>query len=240
MAKLIVTMDGAFLDEYPLDKDRITIGRRHSNDIHIDNLAVSGKHAVVLTTDNDSFLEDLGSTNGTLVNSMPIKKHLLKHNDVIEFGSYKLTYINEAAAMAAPVNSDDDDDFGKTMIYQPPVANPASVPSAAAPKSDTKTPRVSTLAAMEEVIVGHLQVLNGPNMGKAVVLNKALTTLGKPGVQVAAIAKRPQGYFITHVEGQQHPKVNDQPVGAQAYSLSNHDVIELAGVKLEFYLAKAA
>jgi hypothetical protein len=81
-------------------------------------------------------------------------------------------------------------------------------------------------------------VLTGPSTGKELVLNKALTTLGKPGVQVAVITKRPQGYFITHVEGQQHPVVNGQSVGAQAHGLNDHDVIELAGVKMEFYLAQ--
>lgn len=87
--------------------------------------------------------------------------------------------------------------------------------------------------------MAHIQVLNGPSMGKELVLSKALTTLGKPGVQVAVITRRPQGYFITHVEGQQHPVVNGESVGAQAHQLNDHDVIELAGVKMEFYFVSA-
>ncbi len=90
MAKLIFSLDGAFLGEFPLDKDKITVGRRATNDIHIDNLAVSGEHATIVTIGNDSFLEDLGSTNGTLVNGKTIKKHVLQHADVIEFGKYQL------------------------------------------------------------------------------------------------------------------------------------------------------
>lgn len=244
MAKLIFSLDGAFLGEYPLDKDRMSIGRRPSNDIHIDNLAVSGEHATIVTIGNDSFLEDLGSTNGTLVNGKPIKKHVLQHGDLVEFGKYQLKYVNEAgiAKPAAP-----QEDFEKTMIIRPSamkaaadeaqkmqstVSQPAVVTTAPPPVA----PQPAAPASTEPV--GRIQVLTGPSTGKELVLNKALTTLGKPGVQVAVITKRPQGYFITHVEGQQHPVVNGQSVGAQAHGLNDHDVIELAGVKMEFYLAQ--
>ena len=244
MAKLIFSLDGAFLGEYALDKDRMTIGRRPGNDIHIDNLAVSGEHAMIVTIGNDSFLEDLGSTNGTLVNGKPIKKHVLQHGDLVEFGKYQLKYVSESGA-AKPVVPQED--FEKTMIIRPAavkaaaaeaqkmqstVAQPAMAPAAAAPSVAPPPPAASTEP------VGRIQVLSGPSTGKELVLNKALTTLGKPGVQVAVITKRPQGYFITHVEGQQHPVVNGQSVGAQAHGLRDHDVIELAGVKMEFYLAQ--
>jgi hypothetical protein len=245
MAKLIFSLDGAFLGEYALDKDRMSIGRRPTNDIHIDNLAVSGEHATIVTIGNDSFLEDLGSTNGTLVNGKPIKKHVLQHGDLIEFGKYQLKYVNEAAAGRPAIPQED---FEKTMIIRPSamkavapadetdkmqstVAQPAVAPAPAPSPAPAAAP-----ASTEPV--GRIQVLSGPSMGKELVLNKALTTLGKPGVQVAVITKRPQGYFITHVEGQQHPVVNGQSVGAQAHGLSDHDVIELAGVKMEFYLAQ--
>lgn len=244
MAKLIFSLDGAFLGEYALDKDRMTIGRRPGNDIHIDNLAVSGEHAMIVTIGNDSFLEDLGSTNGTLVNGKPIKKHVLQHGDLVEFGKYQLKYVSESGAAKPTVPKED---FEKTMIIRPAavkaaaaeaqkmqstVAQPAVAPAAAAPSVAPPPPAASTEP------VGRIQVLSGPSTGKELVLNKALTTLGKPGVQVAVITKRPQGYFITHVEGQQHPVVNGQSVGAQAHGLRDHDVIELAGVKMEFYLAQ--
>src|SRR4051794_20140696 len=96
MAKLILSMDGLVLKEIPLSEERTTIGRRPHNDIVIDNLAISGEHAVIVTILNDSFLEDLGSTNGTLVNGQPAKKHFLQNNDLIELGKYKLKYIFEA------------------------------------------------------------------------------------------------------------------------------------------------
>ena len=243
MAKLIFSLDGAFLGEYALDKDRLSIGRRPTNDIHIDNLAVSGEHATIVTIGNDSFLEDLGSTNGTLVNGKPIKKHVLQHGDQIEFGKYQLKYVNEASAAkpaAAP-----QEDFEKTMIIRPaamkamaPANDAQKMQSTVAQPAVTAQPVPPPAAPVSTEPVGRIQVLTGPSTGKELVLNKALTTLGKPGVQVAVITKRPQGYFITHVEGQQHPVVNGQSVGAQAHGLNDHDVIELAGVKMEFYLAQ--
>lgn len=233
MAKLIYSLDGAFLGEFPLDKDRITVGRRATNDIHIDNLAISGEHAAINTIGNDSFLEDLDSTNGTLVNGKSIKKHVLQHGDVIELGKYQLKYVNEKA-LATGIGSSPED-FEKTMIIRPSASKPVS-PSASpvSPAPATAAPQPAAPAATGPT--GRVQVLNGPSMGKELVLNKALTTLGKPGVQVAVITKRPQGYFITHVEGQTFPVVNGSSVGAQAHVLNDHDVIEIAGIKMEFYL----
>src|SRR5689334_12863565 len=115
MAKLILSMDGLVLKEIPLTKERTTLGRKPHNDIQIDNLAVSGEHAVIVTILNDSFLEDLGSTNGTIVNGNPIKKHFLQNNDVIELGKYKLKFVGEAAPAAAG----DKADFEKTMVLRP-------------------------------------------------------------------------------------------------------------------------
>lgn len=243
MAKLILSMDGLVLKEMPLTKERMTIGRRASNDIQIDNLAISGEHAAVVTILNDSFLEDLNSTNGTLVNGQPIKKHFLRNGDVVELGKYKLKYIVEQAQAV------DGADFEKTMVLRPNVLkqapevtdSPVGVaegikpmgggsPAGHSPESAVPVaPRPVALAAA-------IQILNGANAGRALDLTKTLTTLGKPGVQVAVIAKRPQGYFITHVEGAHFPLLNGQAIDAQARSLKDHDVIEIAGVKMEFFL----
>ena len=200
MAKLILSMDGLVLKEIPLVKERLTIGRKSHNDIQIDNLAISGDHAAIVNILNDSFLEDLNSTNGTLVNGQPIKKHFLRHGDVIELSKYKLKYMNEPQANGASIE----------------------IESQAAPAVNPPT--------------ASIQLLNGPNAGKSLVLTKALTSLGKPGVQVAVIARRTQGYFITHVEGSQFPLLNGQTINAQALFLHDHDVIELAGIKMEFFL----
>ncbi len=242
MAKLILSMDGLVLKEIPLTKERMTIGRKASNDIQIDNLAISGEHAAVVTILNDSFLEDLNSTNGTLVNSQPAKKHFLKNNDVIELGKYKLKYLAEQVQQAEAA------DFEKTMVLRPGALKPApaaaEVPAAAAEvkKSfgDTQAglaaQAAAPAAAPAATASGAIQILSGANAGRELDLTKTLTTLGKPGVQVAVIARRPHGYFITHVEGAQFPVVNGQAIDAQARQLGDHDVIEIAGIKMEFFL----
>jgi pSer/pThr/pTyr-binding forkhead associated (FHA) protein len=214
-------MDGLVLKEIGLDKERMTIGRRPSNDIQIDNLAISGEHAVVVTILNDSFLEDLNSTNGTLVNGQPIKKHFLKNGDVVELGKYKLKYIAEAAQPDAAIHD------RITTVVRPETLKPAPEPVPNAVETP-ESPAPMALAA--------IQVLNGANAGRELDLTKTVTTLGKPGRQVAVITRRPQAYFITHVEGASFPTVNGQPIEAQAHPLKDHDVIDIAGIKMEFFL----
>ena len=250
MAKLILSMDGLVLKEINLTKERTTIGRKPHNDIQIDNLAVSGEHAVIVTILQDSFLEDLGSTNGTVVNGQSIKKHFLQNNDIIELGKYKLKYVNETPAGVAKAA-----DFEKTMVLRPGAIKPAPAPAhpapaaAAAPAAAkamgdtvggqgpaTTMPPVSARPAGTPQKSAALQLLSGANAGKELDLTKPLTTLGKPGVQVAVITRRPQGFFITHVEGASFPVVNGKPLDAQAHALNDHDVIELAGVKMEFFI----
>ena len=225
MAKLIMSLDGSIIREIPLDKERVTIGRKPTNDVQIENLAVSGEHARVVTILNDSFLEDLGSTNGTLVNGAPVKKHILQGNDLIEIGKYKLKFIAEGPAPQAAAPAAED--MEKTMVLRPgaSMARPAIPP--AAPAAQPAAAAAQTVAA--------IQVISGPGAGKELEITKNLTTLGKPGVQVAVITKRPQGYFIAHVEGAKFPIVNGATLDAQARQLNDHDVIELAGVKMEFF-----
>ncbi len=245
MAKLILSMDGLVLKEILLNKERMTIGRKATNDIQIDNLAISGEHAAVVTILNDSFLEDLNSTNGTLVNGQPAKKHFLKNGDVIELGKYKLKYVAE---QVQPVV--DAADFEKTMILRPNAAKaaPATATEPSAGTTEVKAAFNDTLVGNQITppafvpppaaasVVGAIQILNGANAGRELELTKTLTTLGKPGVQVAVIAKRPHGYFITHVEGAQFPVVNGLAIDVQARQLADHDVIEIAGIKMEFFL----
>lgn len=229
-AKLILSMDGAVLKEYPLNKERMTIGRKPHNDIAIDNLAVSGEHAAIVTILNDSFLEDLDSTNGLEVNGTPTKKHFLQNNDVIGIGKYKLKYITDQVTQNAPA------DFEKTMVLRQPVKQAA--PSAAKPAAESAGEITGKLDATQpgaSAQVAVVQVLTGPNAGKELELTKNLTTLGKPGVQVAVLTRRPHGFFITHVEGAKHPTVNGTLLTDQPHQLNDHDVIELAGVKMEFY-----
>jgi pSer/pThr/pTyr-binding forkhead associated (FHA) protein len=341
MAKLILSVDGQVLKEFTLSKERTLIGRKPHNDIQIDNLAVSGEHAAIITILNDSFIEDLGSTNGTMVNGKPIKKHFLQNNDVVELGKHKLKYFNDAPTAATAA------DFEKTMIIRnpakaappPPKAEalgdthtnlkplaqeipksteptrpihepkpaPKPAPEVKAPEPkvpefkmpefrppDFKAPeprpeqRVPEQKAPEHKAPEHkapehrapehkapepspppipagapptpaspagatratppqpagaagpqreaaVQVLSGAAAGRTLDLTKNLTTVGKPGLQVAVITRRPNGYFITHVEGATYPTLNGTSLGPQAHQLNDHDLIEIAGVKMEFF-----
>ncbi|WP_374356539.1 FHA domain-containing protein [Chitinimonas sp.] len=237
--KIILSLDGNVLREVVLDHEKLTIGRKAHNHLQIDNLAVSGEHAVITTIQNDSFLEDLQSTNGTMVNGQPVQKHFLQDGDVVEIGKYKLKYVREGAAKGHP-----QEDFERTMVIRPG-AKPAPKPEPAFKPGDTHTsidaPTVQapllqqTEAPAAEARAAAIQVLNGANAGKSLELTKNLTSLGKPGVQVAIITRRPNGYFLTHVEGPSRPLVNSEQIGVQAHELHDHDVIELAGIKMEFF-----
>ncbi len=251
-AKLILTLNSEPVSEHELAKETVTIGRRPDNDIQVDNLAVSGRHAQIITILNDSFLEDLNSTNGTYVNGSLIKKHALRHGDVIGVGKHQLKYVNEQAS------SDQEEAFEKTMVIRPDAAGMpeatgsleigesverivAEEAKKAAEVSEQAVQDTLRPAAAAAATNGpsKLQILNGANAGKELELTKALTTIGKPGTQVAAITRRPQGYFIIHVEGgmgNQTPIINGESIGTQATALKDHDIIEVAGVKMEFFL----
>jgi hypothetical protein len=275
MAKLILSVDGQVLKEYQLSKERTLIGRKPHNDIQIDNLAVSGEHAAIITILNDSFIEDLGSTNGTMVNGKPVKKHFLQNNDVVEIGKHKLKYFNDAPTAATAA------DFEKTMIIRnpakaappppkaepgmgdtqtnlkalaqdapkpapapapPPPAATATVPPSPSPApareqapAPAPAPAAAPAAGGTPLREAAIQVLSGAAAGRTLDLTKNLTTIGKPGLQVAVITKRPNGYFITHVEGATYPTLNGASLGGQAHPLGDHDLIEIAGVKMEFF-----
>ena len=212
MSKLVLTLDGALLGEYPLEKKYVTLGRRATNDIQIDNLAISGDHARFITLGEETLIEDLESTNGSQINGKKVQKQALRHGDVVAIGKYKLTYVNEAGNGALP-----SDDFENTILIQ--ASDEEELAEAAVTDAE---------ASSNAVRSARVQVLNGPATGKELELTKTLTTLGKTGVQVAVITRRPHGYFITHVEGEQTPEVNGAAIGMQAHQLADHDVIDLA------------
>jgi FHA domain len=225
MGKLVVSLDGVVIKEVQITKDKTTLGRRPYNDIVIDNLAVSGEHAVLQMVGADVFIEDLNSTNGTYINGKAIKKQLLAHNDTVEIGKYKIKYLVDESA-----------DYEKTLIMRPGVAATASA-TVGGP-----THAASHLGGLGGPI-GHsaptlqpasIKVLNGAAAGREVALTKVVTTVGKPGVQVASITRRPGGYAFAHVEGSARPSVNGVPLTTDSIPLRNGDVIELAGTQMQF------
>jgi pSer/pThr/pTyr-binding forkhead associated (FHA) protein len=220
MPKMIVSIDGVVIKEVQLTKDRTTLGRRPYNDIVIDNLAVSGEHAVLQMMANEVYLEDLNSTNGTYVNGKAVKKQLLQNNDTVEIGKYKIKYINEAA----------NPGYEKTMIIKAGSIPPAPVNAAAGPRAEGATAAATELASLAAAI----KVLSGAAAGREVPLVKVVTTIGKPGVAVAAITKRPHGFVVAHVEGANKPTLNGAAIGAEPVTLKNGDLLELAGTQMQF------
>src|SRR6195256_854789 len=237
MARLVLSLDGQVMAEYNMNKERYTIGRLPDNDIRIDNAAVSGHHSLIINILNDSFLEDLNSTNGTYVNGKLIKKHALQHGDVVTVDHHQLRFVEDDEAQ---------DEFEKTMVIQPssrPVekvrAASEAVEKASPALSATAKSRVLNDNSAAALKKAKLQVLSGAFAGRELELSKALTTLGRPGVQVAAIPRRAEGYFIVHVDsGKENgfPLLNGNAIGAQATRLADNDVIQLAGVKMGFFV----
>jgi pSer/pThr/pTyr-binding forkhead associated (FHA) protein len=235
MAKLVLSFNGEFVKDYELDKEILTIGRKPDNDIHIDNLAVSGNHAKILTILNDSFIEDLGSTNGTYLNGEKITKHALQNGESVVIGKHELKYENASADSG-------ESDFEKTMIIR---TDAEGMPETA--ESDKNLEKSIGKIAADLASAGSstsgpgpakLKLMSGTNTGKELQLTKILTTLGRPGVQVAAITRRPKGYFLIVVDaGKENkmPLVNDTEIGKQ-HPLVDGDIIEVAGVKMGFLL----
>ena len=222
MGKLVVSLDGVVIKEVQITKDKTTLGRRPYNDIVIDNLAVSGEHAVLQMVGADVFIEDLNSTNGTYINGKAVKKQLLTHNDTVEIGKYKIKFLVDEGA-----------DYERTMILRPGTRPPPSAPMASTPAyGSSNFGGLATVAAPAAI-----RVLNGAAAGREVVLTKVVTTVGKPGVQVASITKRPGGYVLAHVEGANQPTVNGNAVVGETVQLKNGDVIELAGTQMQFVQA---
>ena len=250
MARLILSLDGQVMAEYNMNKERYTVGRLPDNDIRIDNPAVSGHHSLIINILNDSFLEDLNSTNGTYVNGKLIKKHALQHGDVVTVGHHQLRFVDDAGS------DSEQDEFEKTMVIQPGSARRGCRGdegsrerrrrSAANPRL-RRRPRLAPCRELQRRLASmpvalpkaKLQVLSGAFAGRELELNKALTTLGRPGVQVAAITRRADGFFIVHVDS---GKPNDFPLvngsgdrRRKRASCQDNDVIQLAGVKMGFF-----
>ena len=236
MARLMLSLDGQVLAEYNMNKECYTIGRLPDNDIRIDNPAVSGHHSLIINILNDSFLEDLNSTNGTYVNGKQIKKQAMQHGDVITVGHHQLRFVD------TQTGEPDQDDFEKTMVITSNSHGEDRIRRVGQAVDQAAKAVVSKRAGVPgnatALPKAKLQVLSGAFAGRELELTKALTTLGRPGVQVAAITRRAEGYFIVHVDsGKENdfPQVNGVPIGPQARRLNDNDVVQLAGVKMGFF-----
>lgn len=230
MAKLVLSMNGSVLGNYFLEKERFSFGRKPTCDIQINDQGVSKEHAVILTVGNDQILEDLGSTNGTLVNGEKVQRHILQNGDVIEVGRYKLRFVN---AKAMP-----DMDFDKTLII--PAYDRTKLRQEGIVKDDADTQSVATAVANARNVktifpLGAVRGIGGHYSGQEIDLSRSITAFGTPD-NSAIITRRPVGYFITHVFGKKPPIVNGKNIAQDPFPLDNLDQIEIGPDKLQFYL----
>ena len=200
----------------PLNKDRMTLGRRPYNDIVVDNLAVSGEHAALQVIGHEYFIEDLNSTNGTFINEQKIKRQILKNGDTIEIGKYAIKYVQDGENPLSTAMSE---------------ADVAIETAKHAPKVEKRQLFENTKFAEAYVAI---KILSGASTGKELPLVKVVTTIGKPGEAVIAITKRPKSYMVAHVEGATRPTLNGVTFGIDAIPLKNGDLIELAGTAMQF------
>lgn len=275
MSHLVVTIDEKLLGEFPIEKEKVSIGRKPDNDICLNNLAISGYHSQIITVLDSSFLEDLNSTNGTYVNARLVKKHALEDGDLIDIGNHRIRYVNGNGEQKKEDNSDV---LEKTIVLSPNDTDlmRAKAPLKEEPKAAENKPELKPEIKKEQTIVepkqktqtvearpdipaaketpaasaattpdelpleekaGKLQVLNGKNAGLVLDLKKSLTTFGSPKLAVAGVTKRAKGYFLIHVQGKEgNPTLlNGEPMQEKAARLEDHDIIEVSGVKLEFF-----
>ncbi|MDX8389051.1 MAG: FHA domain-containing protein [Mariprofundaceae bacterium] len=237
--KIVMKFKDSVLSEYPLEQEETVIGRKPDNEIPVDNLAVSGRHARIIRIGNKSILEDLGSTNGTFVNDKQVTKHVLAHGDDIMIGKHILAFVDEDNSVGPVEEPSEESDMDKTMILSPEARAELLQQSGGKPEAN-----VMPLAG--------LQILSGPLAGKNITLSTSLTSLGKGdnckikvkgltvGKQAAVITRRPTGYHIAHLEGMAKPKVNGESVADQPRTLNDGDMIVLGDTKIEFYIKEGS
>lgn len=211
MSKLTLSFKDRVLRVYPVLKGSMLVGSDPSCTIHIDSLALQSQHARIDTVDQTSSITDLGSADGTYVNQNKISEQPLKDGDLIRVGKHTLTYTYEEVEEMAEV--------------PPPL-----------PEVEEQPVIEEEQSAELETRAGFLQIMSGANLGKTMSLNRAMTNLGKPGVATAIIAKRNEGYYISHLEGKKPPLVGNNPIGDKTEKLNDGDVIQIGNIKMQFYL----
>jgi len=229
MGKLMLKLPDGRTRDIPLDRGRITIGRRADNDVCLPFPAVSGEHAAVVTILDDSFLEDLNSTNGTLVNGKPVAKHFLRDHDEIDIGRQVLVYVSDfgdssSSGTASASNSDSSSRSGRRVDTTPLVREPsmATTPEGNAGESQ----------AGGSMATPALEVVEGSSAGRVVPIDREVFVIGRVGLQVAAVMRTPDGLRLVHVEGDSPPRLNGAALPGEGLLLALGDEIEIAGVRL--------
>ena len=249
MAKLYLKFEQAVLKEYEMkDGASMTIGRLPDNNVHIDNLAVSGHHARIVWEGDHFILEDNNSLNGTFVNNRRVNRAALKHGDVVLIGKHTVQYWDEARrGSGEPVHHDPPPaavpQIEATMVLDTRKAKEMMAQQSAASGSGG----AAAVPAKERI--GQLNVMDGKTDQRQYVLSGKLTVIGKSDMAsiklkgwfapkvAAVINKRDSKYFIAASEKDVKVKVNATEISGPK-ELSEGDIIEVAGVKLTFGYAE--
>ena len=225
MSKLTLSFKGAVLRVFPVLKGSMLIGSDPKCTLHIDSLALQPQHARLDTQGDTTVVVDLDTEAGTFINSKPIKKQMLKDGDVIRVGKHLLTYQYES------ITQQDEEPSFEIDTQQLELA--PEVTQTAGGDSDKAAPeKVND----EGKRLAWLQIMNGQNLGKTISLNRNMTNLGKPGVATAVITRRNDGYFLSHLEGDKPPLVDEKPIGTHSYKLIDGETVQIGNIKMQFFL----
>lgn len=239
MKKLRIKREGRFERDYTIEKERVWVGRAADCDIRDDDPSMSAKHAKIITILDNSFVQDMDSTNGVYVNGELVENQELSNGDVIKIAGLELLFQDEDEEADTGETLEEETDLEKTIVVSPdsPTLNEGSESQTRAIEEAEDEARRSIIGEEKNTKRCFVKVLGGPAAGKTLEMKKPLVTLGTPGSQVAVISKRRQGYFFTYVEGggesDSQPLINNEPSGTEARKLNNHDVIDLAGNRIE-------
>jgi hypothetical protein len=206
MAKLILTHEGAVIREYQLKGERTTVGRKPHNDIHLEDPTVSGEHAVFLNLQH-FYVEDMGSTNGVILNGKRVTKRQLNNGDVIRIGRHEFKFVDDMIGT-----------FDKTVMI--PTAQAPTAAPVTAPKKGTVKVLNGPKSGEQILLSKPYTTLGSPGLQVAVIAKRGNNFFLMPMSGVS--------------NNQEPPRLNNQPIGAQSKPLKSGDVIEVAGTKLQF------
>jgi len=216
VSNLTLSFKENVLKVYHVEGGEMLIGSDPSCHIYVDSLALQPRHASITTTQHTSVLRDLsGEQGGTFVNNKKLEgEHTLKHDDEIRVGKHTLLFTTEPADELATHAGDE-------------------LPEPIDPDADSNP----FISAKNKPKNAWLQIMNGANVGRTISLSRNMTNLGKAGVQMAVIARRGDGYFLSHLEGDRTPLVDGKSIGDSSCKLEDGNVIQIGNVKMQFTLA---
>jgi len=213
LSKLTLSFKGRTLKVFPIIEGDMIIGNSRDCTVFIDSLAINEHHAKIATTAQLSTLIDGDSESGTFVNQDKVSTHPLQDGDLIRVGKHTLLYNYQELTE-------------EELLHE----SSASLPAIEVEEEKTEEIESSDHRA------AWVQILSGQNLGQTLQLNRPVTNLGKPGVAMVVIARRDDGFFISHLEGKIPPKVGDNVIGSQSYKLNEGDLIQIGNIKMQFYM----